>query len=549
MVKKAGNLFTTAYLLLIFGVYPFYMEQGYADIGKAKYHFFLYCSLSAAVILTLIGIVCGMQTLLARRRQKLSFFMVPISLSLTDMFVILYATELFLSFVYSDYRQEALWGTEGWYMGLVLFLILFGLYFLISRLWTPNTLIHFVGMAVSGMVFILGILDRFSLYLIPLKIRQPGFISTLGNINWFCGYLSVLAPLGICPLIFHRQVTDSEQKSRFSQSGQTTALMIYTILAFTAGFCQGSNSIFLFWGALLFILLWISALNKLWLINCLLPVSLWCFSALLVRILLFLFPEGYNYEADNPCLYLARSNGVLLIGITSLLLFVFLRRRSPWQPALQAAHAPVSIPGNEHPAPPESGLKKKVRIILVLSLASGLSLWLLLSLINTGRGIPLLSQSSLFLLSTSWGNGRGTSLKAGWDLFCQMPFNKKILGAGPDCFSALAYSLPEMVVWLNNAFGGSRLTNAHNELLTCLVNSGIAGAFLYLGILLSFMGKCLKKGTEHESLYPLVACVFCYLIHNLVSFSQVLNLPFLFLIMGMGEAILRNKDTNCPIKR
>lgn len=525
LARKAGNLFTTAYLLLIFGVYPFYMKQGYVDIGKAKYHFFLYCSLSAIAILSLISIVCGVQTLLLRRREKSVLSMFPANLSLTDMFVILYATELFLSFVHSDYRREAFWGTEGWYMGLVLFLILCSLYFLISRLWVPNTLIYYVGMTVSGIVFILGILDRFSLYLIPLEIRQPGFISTLGNINWFCGYLSVLAPLGICPLIFRRQ---------------NMALILYTILAFTAGFCQGSNSIFLFWGALLFVLLWTGASNKLWLINCLLPVSLWCFSALPVRILLFLFPGGYNYEADNPCLSLAESNAVLLMGVITLVLFVFLRKRN-CQKTLQTAHAPGLIPPDKRPVLPQSGLKRQVHIILAVSLSVGLFLWLLLSLINTRSGILLFSQSSLFLLNASWGNGRGASLKAGWDLFCQMSPAQKLLGAGPDCFSSLAYSLPEMAAWLNNAFGGNRLTNAHNELLTCLVNTGIAGTFLYLGILLSFMGRCLKRGAKHKSLYPLAACVFCYLVHNLVSFSQVLNLPLLFLIMGMGEAILRRE--------
>ena len=124
------------------------------------------------------------------------------------------------------------------------------------------------GMAASGAVFLLGILDRFSFYLIPLKIRQPGFISTLGNINWFCGYLSVLAPLGICPLIFSEQSASPSLKKRLVYS-------VYTVLAFTAGFCQGSDSILLFWAALLFLLLWVASSNASWLVNCLLSVSLW----------------------------------------------------------------------------------------------------------------------------------------------------------------------------------------------------------------------------------------------------------------------------------
>ena len=74
MIKKAGKLFTTAYLLLIFGVYPFYMKQGYVDIGKAKYHFFIYSSLAAAGIFTLISVFLALQSVyqwLKKRRLHL----------------------------------------------------------------------------------------------------------------------------------------------------------------------------------------------------------------------------------------------------------------------------------------------------------------------------------------------------------------------------------------------------------------------------------------------------------------------------------------------
>ena len=49
-VMKAGNLLATAYMLIMFVLYPFYMKNGYADLGEAKYHFFFYVT-TAAVIL------------------------------------------------------------------------------------------------------------------------------------------------------------------------------------------------------------------------------------------------------------------------------------------------------------------------------------------------------------------------------------------------------------------------------------------------------------------------------------------------------------------
>ena len=150
-----------------------------------------------------------------------------------------------------------------------------------------------------------------------------------------------------------------------------------------------------------------------------------------------------------------------------------------------------------------------------------------------GHPFPLPKQ--LFFSELLLGKRQRRRLKGRMGFISPNAFLPKNAGRGPGLFS-----LPELAAELNAAFGGSRLTNSHNELLTSLVNTGIAGTFLYLGIQLSFMARCLKRKTEADALYPMAACVFCYLIHNLVSFSQVLNLPFLFLILGMGEGVLRS---------
>lgn len=235
MIKKAGSLFTTAYLLLIFGVYPFYMKQGYVDIGKAKYHFFIFSSLAAAGIFTLISILLTAQGIYQWLKKRKMYLIDWNNLSIVDLLVMMYAAEIFISYAFSDFRGEALWGTEGWYMGLVLKLILCALYFFISRLWDGNRFVWHMSIVISGVVFVLGILDRFSIYLIPLEIRQPEFISTLGNINWFNGYLSVLAPIGICMFLF-------QNKNIYLK----LFYGIYTIISFMAGVSQGGDSIFLF---------------------------------------------------------------------------------------------------------------------------------------------------------------------------------------------------------------------------------------------------------------------------------------------------------------
>lgn len=171
--------------------------------------------------------------------------------------------------------------------------------------------------------------------------------------------------------------------------------------------------------------------------------------------------------------------------------------------------------------------------MLLAGTTAVLVFWVILAGINTKWGLPYLDGKSFFTFGSDWGNGRGATVLVGVKAFLEMPFLKKIFGIGPDCFVAYVYSVPELQVILRENFGSARLTNAHCELLTGLVNTGIFGAGMYLGIFISFLkGLSVQKG-KYLIRLPLLAGIFCYLIHNMVSFAQVLNLPFLFLLMAL----------------
>lgn len=181
-----------------------------------------------------------------------------------------------------------------------------------------------------------------------------------------------------------------------------------------------------------------------------------------------------------------------------------------------------------------------IRLILIVVPMIAIAAWGIVTWINTKWGIPgLASYPTVFLFNDKWGNGRGATWGAGATAFGQMNFKEKIFGVGTDCFSAYAYSNPQIAGVLRDYFGSSRLTNAHNELLTELVNVGILGTVLYIGIWASSIRRCLKKAEENGHLSYLMipaVCIFCYLVHNMVSFAQVLNFPYVFLIAAMGNA-------------
>ncbi|MGN0377091.1 MAG: O-antigen ligase family protein [Suilimivivens sp.] len=518
MLKRTADLFTTAYLVIIFIVYPFYMQDGYLDIGEAKNRFFLYVSLAAFVVFAVLAVIWICTGLWEIKQGRRAYLVNWDRISSTDLFVLLYATTVFLSYVLTDYREEALWGTEGWYIGCVLLLLLCGLYFFISRMWGGNEKIFYVLIGASAVVFLLGICNRFSYFPIKLEITQPDFISTLGNINWFCGYLSIAAPVGISMFVF----AEGRWKKAF--------LGIYTVIVFMASFSQGSNSIFLWFAALFYILLWIGLENRQWLKNWMLLVILWGASAQLVRLMRYFLPGKYNYDVDNLCGYFTDSSMSLRIVLVIGVIFLIIKNRQEKEP----------------------GQEKKIRnrtraflLILPLILAVG---WLVISVIYTGYGISIGEQKTafreIFYLDAGWGNGRGVTFYAGIQAFLEMSLIHKLFGIGPDCFSKYVYSLPGTAMALFGSFGNSRLTNAHNELLTTLVNTGLFGVVFYLGIFISFVRGCMKKKGRNSCVFVPAVCVFCYLIHNMVSFAQVLNLPYAFLLMGMGMAVKRKEEKN-----
>lgn len=525
MIKKAENYFSTAYLLLMFCVYPFYVEEGYTNIGEAKNRFFVAVSMASFGVLLLLYGIHWISRAKERKKNGQAYLIDWEKVSVTDLLMLLYATEIFLSYVFSDNKEEALWGTKGWYMGLVPLLLLCGLYFLISRLWQGNEMIIYPVMVSTAVVCLLGICNRFSFYPIALAGAQPDFISTLGNINWFCGFLSVVAPLGIGVVVVRK--ADCVWKQ--------TVVFLYAVIVFMAGFAQGSDSVFLWFGALFFLLLFISLDKKEYLARWFVLLSLWGLSAWMVKALRILTVDRFNYETSGICGYFTDSHVSVWIIAFAAAGYFWAKR----QMYLEAEEKTVSGEGRERIFPEAEKIRKKKRTLIIFPIAI-LAVWIVLSWTNTTFGLPFLKENSLCTFDGNWGHGRGITFYTGMKIFGELPLLQKMLGTGPDCFAAVAYELPEMASVLRGYFGSSRLTNAHNEVITALVNTGVLGTALYVSILFVSIKKYLKAGRSNAIFYLFAVSILGYFIHNMVSFAQVLNFPFLFLILGMGEAEMRD---------
>lgn len=529
VTEKALGLLTLLYVILLAMAFPLFVRDGYTAMASNKFYFFrtISCLLLVTAPLGLVyRLVENCRAFLSskgssNREQNPGF-------SLTDWFVFFYGLVVCLSYFSSHYREEsrygtALWGAGGWNMGLVTQLVLVLLYFCVSRFFREYTVGIRLMLIASVPVFLLGICNRFDWYPIPMEGANSGFISTLGNINWYCGYFAVVFPLGVA---LYLKARDGWKKH---------LLAWYVLLGFCTGITQGSDSGFLVMG-LLFLVLWCICLKSSNGVKKFIEVLLlFCLAGWLIRIFRLAFPDRFNYETKliNQLTYTSTPLYLLVILVCVYWLLFLVDKKG---------HSLEK-------------LWKSLRLAGVVVFAMVLIGYIALVIINTRHPLwtPELNGQPLFTFNSEYMNGRGTTWQTGISMFLSFPLWNRLVGIGPDCFAAYAYQSYDDVWMLYEQFGNLMLTNAHNEWITVLVNTGLWGCISYGAAFLTSMGRSLRQSVKSpvESRNPLLfACglsVLCYTIHNMVSFQQIISTPLVFLVMGMAEGMLRKEKATVII--
>lgn len=509
--KEAISLLLMAYLFVIFAMFPFYMQNGYVEIGRSKYFLYRDVTIGAFCLIIPLAVLGVILRCVREKRVRLAK-----KLSVTDWAVLLYGISVLASYLLSDFQKDALWGENGWYMGLITQLLFVLSYFLVSRFWEYDTKILYAAMLASAAVFLLGLLNRFSIYPFAVEGANNGFISTMGNINWYCGYWAVFFPMGVMLYWF-------ADKLHLRLAG-----LLLTAVGTATGVSQGSNSAFLVFGGVYLLLFCLSFRDGKRMQRFLELLILSCLVCQGLRFYRILFPVSFNYYEGSFCDWITRSSLSLyaLVPLAFLYLLLILNNRKSG--------------GN-------MARYKMLRQItlLLLTITAGVYVFLLTINTMTEGGIRFMGEVSVLRFNILWGSSRGGTWKAGVDLFQKLPWEKKLTGVGPDSFAMYLYSLPDIRKVVMKQFGQSRLTNAHNEWLSVLVNNGIFGLISYAGIFVSAVTRFLYRAERSFNsgfLYLFAASVFAYTLHNMVSFQQILSTPFIFLLLAIGERYLRERQ-------
>ena len=507
-----------AYFVVMAVIYPFYAPGGYTRIGEVKYEFFRYVTLVA--LAALAGVLLLSAVVAYDKEWPVKCYR---GMSVTDWFACGYFVSVMLSYLCSDYKEDALWGVQGWYMGALTQMMMVLLYFAFSRYYVCETRWIVLWMAAAAGVFALGICDRYSVYLIPMEGRVNTFISTLGNINWFCGYWSVTAPIGI---------------ALYWCSGRTRTRVlmgVYVVIALLSGLTQGSGSAYivcLAMAAALFVL----SLGSRRLYRFMELGMLFAGSCLLGKIIQWIPRTELNYLLNSGD-SVAGIAGILLNGKAAL---GIMGASAVLYAALKAAERK----GFTLLTAAEEKTARRMRMavaVVLFAAAAAAALWIIKGAHGSGQ-TPDTDEQGLYhaVFDEDWGNGRGTAYNCGISAYIHSSFVHKMTGVGADCFADYLYSIPELVEQMEDQYAGERLTNAHNEWLTLLVNTGFLGLACYLGLFASAFVRHIRGASGQPLLYLSAICILTYTMNNIVSFQQVLSTPFVFIMTGIGEAYFRN---------
>lgn len=516
------DIVISVYLFVILAVLPLY-NRGYAQIGTDKENFFIKTMTYAGKCLLPVFVLWLIfRLIVAKQKQELpAFRSIPKriwqALNTTDKFAALYGVSVVLSYVFTRYREEALWGTASWRMGMWTQLGAVIVYFMISRMWQRKDWIVILTLPVSAIVFFLGYMNKFGLCLVDKEIINSSFISTVGNINWYCGYLVTVLFGGV--YLLWRMGSEFTWKKGI--------LMGYVTVGFASLATQGSSSGIVTFAVMMFVLFGMSVTDAGKMECYWQEMTLFSGACLVTYVLRIcnVFSKELVLEGVTDVLTFSVASIIMTVVSGAMLWLVHRmssRRRysgEVWRRIYR-------------------GIAIAVPVIIVMGL--------LLTLLNTLLGGTLTKNVTdpellkWVTFNSDWGSARGATWSAGARCFWEADLLHKIFGVGPDCMYIFltnegSADLQNMVY---ERFYGNRLTNAHNEWLTILVDMGVFGLVSYAGMMISAIRSFLHAGKKSAMVGACGFCVLAYTVNNMFSFQQVMNISTVFVIMGIGGRLL-----------
>lgn len=496
--KETVSMLVYGYLVILFAGLPLYMQNKLVMIGNAKYLFFRNTTLvlGAFVVLAVLW-----QRIRGERTTKRTW-------KKTDVFMLLYLVSAIFSYGISPCREDVLLGYPGWYMGLVTQGLLVGIYFAVSRYYDGSRSIWWIAGITAGIVTLIGLLNRLDIDVLGTfrgmengEWNRTQLLSTIGNNNWYAGYISVTAGISLAAAFMGKQ--------------QVRALgLLGSFLFFASAITSNSTTAILAACGLSLLLLLLSLRKRGRLLRALEILMLLPLSVFMVRMFLLLHLTGLVLAGDaEKRLFFTPAWYVVFVVEVAVYLILQLRERQERSDRLESGRVFRTVAG----------------LAVAVTLAA-----LLLGCLLVAGYLPGSDKVS------EVANGRLALWKVTILTYGKEGLLFQIFGMGPDSFYYALYQWgSDAMDWINRGLLDNNIySNAHNEWLTLLVQQGILGVIAYGGIFLTAFRNLRISATRDPRALAVFLGLTGYLICSLFTFQHVLSTPFAFALLGMAEGVL-----------
>lgn len=472
MNNKNVSKILDLYLIMMAFIIPLYMKDFYSGLGEAKFSAFRLISMVTLILLIIFwkGKVC-------------------LNPDIVDISMMILAAQQTISFAFSINRGVSFWGLDGWRNGF--FTIILVIFFLL--IFRHHYQVH----SYSYLIFVWG-----SLIPIGLAVMKcfgfnsfhgsDTYLSTIGNNNWYSGYLCVYPALA-CGLLFDKKF----QKRRIF-------LYMYYCLVLMSSITQGSDSIFLSWFAIWLVLMLCGIADQ---TKAKTAALLFALAGVVMEMVnLLRLSAVISISADTFAIWLMTHHaGIFLMVIAAILCF--------------------------HPTD-HILIRKMIAGILPMAAVMTCIVFLTLQL----QGV----------FPDFFGTNRGFLWRLGSTIFSQMSIPRKLIGNGQDTMHEYRLLHAEISAMISQYYGNFRVTNAHSWMLTALLDTGILG---YISVL--FAAYCVLKSfadqlfTENMGSSMIgVLAILSVMADLSVSFSQTMVTPYVFMIAGIALSDLKTRETS-----
>ena len=496
--KETLSMLVYGYLVILFAGLPLYMQNKLVMIGNAKYLFFRNTTLVLGVFVVLAAL---WQRIRGEQKRKRMW-------NNTDVFMLLYLASATLAYGISPCRETVLLGDPGWYMGLVTQVLLVGIYFAVSRYYDGSKSIWWIAGITAGIVTLIGLLNRLDIDVLGTfremengEWNRTQLLSTIGNNNWYAGYISVTAGISLA--------------AAFMGKRQVRALgMLGSFLFFASAITSNSTTAILAACGLSLLLLLFSLRKRSRLLRALEILMLLPLSVFMVRMFLLLHLTGLVLAGDVEKRLFFTPVWYGVFGVEAVLYLILrMRERRQRKDFL------------------ESGRIYRIAVVAgAVMICAGVLLGCLLLGGIVENGNEMLSEAA---------NGRSALWKVTLLTYGKEGLLYQFFGTGPGSYYHMLYQWgSDAMDWINRGLLDNNVySNAHNEWLTLLVEQGILGMIAYGGIFFTAFRNLRTSALRDPRGLAVFLGLTGYLICLLFTFQHVLSTPFAFALLGMARGV------------